>query len=84
MNLINILVKLLTKAYHAEARKHHKLAEKHSARYSACLDDAERLRMQADAAEKAAEANFIFSDSMHKHALKVQAKAAEVSQFFTV
>lgn len=84
MNLIKILVKLLDKAYHAEARKHHKAADKHTLKSEQHLDTAERLRMQADAAEQFAVAKAIAASHARNHAEKVQAKAAEVSQFFTV
>nr|DAU44482.1 MAG TPA: hypothetical protein [Caudoviricetes sp.] len=40
--------------------------------------------MQADAADRAAVANAVDANRARKQAEKVQAKAAEVSQFFTV
>ncbi len=84
MNLIKILVKLLDKAYHAEARKHHKVADKHIQASERHLDAEEHLRMQADAAGRAAVADAVAANRARKQAEKVQAKAAEVSQFFTV
>lgn len=84
MNLIKILIKLLDKAYHAEARKHHKAADKHTRKSEQHLDAAGRLRMQADAADRAAVADAVDASRARAQAEKIQAKAAEVSQFFTV
>lgn len=84
MNLIKILVKLLDKAYHAEARKHHKAADKHEAASVRHQETAKQLQQQAEANAEYAVACKACSIDSRNHALKVQAKANEVSQFFTV
>lgn len=84
MNLIKILVKLLDKAYHAEARKHHKLADKRDAESVRHQETAKQLQKQANANAEYAVACKCSSIEARNQAEKVQAKAAEVSQFFTV
>ncbi|QBP32925.1 gp25 [Shigella phage Buco] len=84
MNLIKILVKLLDKAYHAEARKHQRAADKHAADSQRHHQAAEQLRAQAAAAVGAGVSSARSSELAYNRAKKIQAKAAQVSQFFTV
>lgn len=54
MNCINILTHLLVKAYYAEARRHHKQAQKSEAARIAFKEEAEEYRRRAEEADLAA------------------------------
>lgn len=84
MNIINILVNLLSKAYAAEARKHKRLASKHAAQSVTLADAAVDLAYQSDIALAASKQAAADSEAADARADNVAAKAQEVANFFKV
>lgn len=84
MKLIKILVSLLGKAYAAEVRKHAALAAKHDAAALKLADQALALSRQSDAAVLASSKKREQALAAASHAIKVEAKSKQVSEFFTV
>lgn len=84
MNIINILVNLLSKAYAAKVRKHAALAAKHDAAALKLADQALALSRQSDAAILASSQKREQALAAASHAVKVGAKSKQVSEFFTV
>ena len=84
MNIINILVNLLSKAYAAEARKHKRLASKHAAQSETLADAAVDLAYQSDIALAASKQAAADAKAADAQAFKVDAKAKQVQDFFTV
>lgn len=84
MNFIKLLTTLLVKAYHSEAAKAQKHADKFKAQYSAFTDEAAEYSARAAEAEVAAEDCLVAQIDQLNRRSKLQAKAAEVENFFSV
>lgn len=84
MNFIKLLTTLLVKAYHSEAAKAQKHADKFKAQHRAFEEEADEYRARADEADVAAEDCLVAQIDQLNRRSKLQAKAAEVEKFFSV